>query len=211
MAKKSYKQMTKKELLKIAKLHGIKRRHRMKKADLIGAITAKNKPMKKLVEIEKNIKSKKLKEHYNGDHIELLPQEPGSVYVHWDLSEKKKKQSMILRLKSKKKTVLEIPVASSKGKGYLRVEEGKPLKASVGVRKGEKFVSIISSEEILVPYSTPASNKKVVWAHVNPETGKVTKKKEKVHKEKVHKLEKKRKKTEKEAKTIKYIRIHKEK
>jgi len=211
MAKKSYEQMTRKELLRIAKLHGIKGRHRMKKADLIKAIKAKNKPIKELSEIEKEIKSKKLEENYNKNHIELLPQEPGIIYVHWDLSKRGKKENVTLRLKSKRKTILEIPVPSSKGKGYLRVEEGEPLKASVGIKKGRKFVPIVSSEEILVPYSKPVSNKKVIWAKVNPETGKVTKEKEKLLEEKVDKLDKKREKTEKEAKTVKYIRIPKEK
>lgn len=211
MAKKSYEQMTRKELLKIAKLHGIKRRHRMKKADLIKAIKTKNKPIKKLSDIEKDIKSRSLKENYNKDYVELLPQEPGSVYVYWELNKRKEKGNMTLRLKSKRKTVLEIPVPSSKGKGYLRVEEGEPLKASVGIKKGKKFVPIVSSEEILVPYSTPVSNKNVKWAKVNPETGEVIEEKKSVPEEKAGKLEKKRKKTEKEAKTVKYIRVPKEK
>lgn len=208
MNKKSYDEMTKKELLDVAKRHEIKGRHKMNKTKLIDAIKLKGNPMEKTAKSEERIKRRKLDVHYGVNHLELLPKEPGNVYVHWKIVGKEKKSGIFLRLINKGKTVLEIPVASYKGRGYLRVEEGKPLTASIGFKKGKKFVSVVSSEEILVPRSKPSVKKTIKWAYVNPNTGKVVKKQKKVKDKEA--LEKKRERTEKTAKTVKYIKIPKE-
>jgi len=208
MNKKSYDEMTKKELLDVAKRHGIKGRHKMNKTKLINAIKLKDETKEKITKSEEKIKRRKLDVHYEVNHLELLPKEPGNVYVHWEIVGKEKKSGIFLRLRSRGKTLLEIPVVSYKGKGYLRVEEGKSLTASIGFKKGKKFVSVVSSEEILVPRSKPSAKKMIKWAYVNPNTGKIVKRQKKVQDKDT--LEKKREKTEKTAKTVKYIKIPKE-
>jgi len=208
MNKKNYDEMTKKELLDVAKRHGIKGRHKMNKTALIKAIKLKDKSAEKTIKNEEKLKKRKLDVHYGVNHLELLPKEPGNVYVHWEIADKEKKSDIFLRLRNKGKTVLEIPVASYKGEGYLRVEEGKPLTASIGFKKGKRFVSVVSSEEILVPRSKPSAKKTIEWAYVNPDTGRIAKRQRKVQDKET--LEKKRERTEKTAKKVKYIRVPKE-
>ena len=208
MNKKNYDEMTKKELLDVAKRHGIKGRHKMNKTALIKAIKLKDKSAEKTIKNEEKLKKRKLDVHYGVNHLELLPKEPGNVYVHWEIADKEKKSDIFLRLRNKGKTVLEIPVASYKGEGYLRVEEGKPLTASIGFKKGKRFVSVVSSEEILVPRSKPSVKKTIEWAYVNPDTGRIAKRQRKVQDKET--LEKKRERTEKTAKKVKYIRVPKE-
>ncbi|MCD6107811.1 MAG: DUF4912 domain-containing protein [Caldisericaceae bacterium] len=190
MNRKSYDEMTKKELLDVAKRRGIKGRNKMNKIALIKAIKLKDKPMQKITKSEEKIKKRKLDVDYEVNHLELLPKEPGNVYVHWEIADKEKKTDIFLRLINKGKMVLEIPVASDKGKGYLRVEEGKPLIASIGFKKRKRFVSIVSSEEILVPHSKPSAKKTIEWIYVNPDTGKIVKKQRKVHDKKALKKKK---------------------
>ncbi len=208
MNKKNYDEMTKKELLGLAKRSGIKGRHAMNKTELIKAIKLKGKQAEKTGKSEEKIKKRKFDMYYGVNHLELLPKEPGNVYVHWEIAGKGKKEDIFLQLKNKDKTVLEIPVASYKGEGYLRVEEGKPLTASIGFKEGKRFVSVVSSEEILVPRSKPSAKKTIKWAYVNPDTGKIMKREMKVQGKDA--LEKKREKTEKTAKTVKYIKVPKE-
>ncbi len=208
MNKKSYGEMTKKELLDVAKRHEIKGRHKMNKTTLIDAIKLKGETKEKIAKSEEKIKRRKLDVHYGVNHLELLPKEPGNVYVHWKIVGKGKKSDIFLRLKNKGKTVLEIPVASYKGKGYLRVEEGKPLTASIGFKKGKRFVSVVSSEEIVVPRSKPSAKKTIKWAYVDPDIRRIVKRQRKVQDKDA--LEKRNEKTEKTAKTVKYIKIPKE-
>ncbi len=208
MNKKSYDEMNKKELLDVAKRHEIKGRHKMNKTKLIKAIKLKDRPTRKIVKSEEKIKERKLDMHYGVNHLELLPKEPGNVYVHWEITDKEKKSGIFLRLRNKGKTVLEIPVVSYKGEGYLRVEEGKSLIAFIGFKKGKRFVSVVSSEEILVPRSKPSAKKTIEWAYVNPDTGRIVKRQRKAQDKDT--LKKKREKTEKTAKTVKYIKIPKE-
>ncbi|MEA3313133.1 MAG: DUF4912 domain-containing protein [Caldisericota bacterium] len=208
MNKKSYDEMNKKELLDVAKRYGIKGRHKMNKTKLVSAIKLRDKMKEKIAKSEGKIKRRKLDVSYGVNHLELLPKEPGNVYVHWKIVGKEKKSDIFLRLRNKGKTVLEIPVASYKGKGYLRVEEGKSLAASIGFKKGKRFVSVISSEEIVVPRSKPSAKKTTKWAYVNPNTGRIVKRQKKVQDKNT--LEEKKKKTEKTAKTVKYIKIPKE-
>jgi hypothetical protein len=207
--KKTYEEMTKKELLKIAKLHGIKGRHKMNKETLIQKILEKKAPLKSIKKIEEELKNKKLREKYNENHVELLPKDPSTVYVHWEVKEQKANPT--LRLMSKRKTELELPLMSNEGEGYLKVNEGKPLRAVIGIKKGKRFQKIIESPEIFVPKNTPSENKNVKWAYVNPETGKTRKKGKNPQIANKNKLEEKKKKTEKTAKTVKYIRVPKQK
>ncbi len=204
--KKPYEKMTKKELLKIAKLHGIKGRHKMSKAALIKKIKEKNKPLRQIKEKEEEIKKNNPPDRYEENHVELLPKDASTVYVHWEVVEEK---SPVLRLMSKRKVEIEIPLMSNQGEGYLKVQEGKPLRAEVGIKKGNKFKKITTSPEILVPRSKPVKSKSVKWEYVNPETGKVQKKRKKEKVSHKAQLEEKKKKTEKTAKKIKYIRIPK--
>ncbi len=206
--KKLYEEMTKKELLKIAKLHGIKGRHKMNKTTLIEKIKEKKEPLKQIKKKEEELKKKTLPEKYGENHIELLPKDPSTVYVHWEITEKK---SPLLRLMSKRKVEMELPLMSKQGEGYLKVQEGKPLRAVVGIKQGNKFKKIAVSSEILVPRSKPTRSKSIKWEYVNPNTGKVRKKKKTEKIPNKNKLEDKKKKTEKTAKTIKYIRIPKKK
>ena len=206
MKKKSYKEMVRKELLQIAKLYGVKGRHKMTKEKLIMAISKKKEPIEKLRKFEENLKQKKLPHKYDKNHIELLPKEPGIVYVHWEIQNQKKQP--VLKLMEKKKSVLSIPVMSKIGDGYMHVDGGKNLRAIIGIKSGKQFKKIVESEEITVPVSTPSNNKTVRWVKIDLKRGKVMKthKNTKVTKE----LKEKKKKTEKIAKTVKYIHIPKE-
>ncbi len=204
--KRSYEKMTKKELLKIAKLHGIKGRHKMNKATLIKSIKDKNAPLEQIKKKEEELKKKILPDRYGENHVELLPKDPSTVYVHWEITEEK---NPVLRLMSKRIVEMELPLMSNQGEGYLKVQEGKPLRAEVGTKKGNKFKRIAASPEILVPRNKPAKSKSVKWEYVNPETGKVRKRKKTEKVSNKAQLEEKKKKTEKTAKTVKYIRIPK--
>jgi len=204
--KKTYKEMTKKELLKIAKLHGIKGRHKMNKTTLIEKIEEKREPLKQIKKKEEELKKSNPPDKYGENHIELLPKDPSTVYVHWEVVEEK---NSILRLMSKRKVEMELPLMSKEGEGYLKVQEGKPLRAEIGTKKGNKFKKIAVSPEILVPRSKPSKSKNTKWEYVNPETGKVRKKKKTEKVSNKVQLEEKKKKTEKTAKTVKYIRIPK--
>ncbi|GEM_PF-969443 len=204
MKQKKYEEMTKKELLKIAKLHGIKGRHRMSKEKLIDAILKKKKPIKEMKKFEELLKKENLPKRYGENHLELLPKEPGTVYVHWEIE--KKDKNPILKLLNGRKPVVTIPVMSDSGSGYMHVEEGKKLKAVIGIESGKGFKKIVQSEEITVPVSKPSSDKTVKWVKIDVEKGKV--KRYKAKSETNKKLEEKKKKTEKTAKTVKYLRFH---
>ena len=204
--KKTYKEMTKKELLKIAKVHGIKGRHKMNKTTLIEKIEEKKEPLKQIKKKEEELKKNNPPDRYEENHIELLPKDPSTVYVHWEVA---KEKNPILRLMSKRKIEMELPLMSNQGEGYLKVQEGKPLRAEVGIKKGNKFKKIVASPEILVPRSKPTKSKSTKWGYVNPETGKAQKKKKTEKVSNKTQLEEKKQKTEKTAKTVKYIRIPK--
>jgi hypothetical protein len=198
--------MNKKELLQIAKLYGIKGRHRMSKDKLINAILKKREPIDRMKNFEERLKQKKLPQNYNENHIELLPKEPGTVYVHWEV--KYTKNSSVLKLLERKKAVLAVPVMSKTGDGYMHVEEGKSLKAVIGIEGKDGFSKIVESEEIFVPVSKPSNNKTVRMAKVNLKDKKTKKVARKV--KVTEELEEKKKNTEKVAKTVKYIHIPKE-
>ncbi len=205
--KKDYGKMTRKEILKIAKVYVIKGRHKMSKDKLIKAISKKKEPIKKMREFEASLKNEKLLKKYKENHIELLPKEPGTVYVHWEI-EKQRKQP-VLKLVNKKRSVLAIPVMSETGDGYMHTEEGESLKAVIGVQNGRSFKKIIESEEIIVPVSKPSRNKILKWVKIDLEKSKIKKVKRIVKETKA--LKEKKNKTENTAKTIKYIHIPKEK
>ncbi len=205
MKKKSYEEMNRKELLRIAKLYGVKGRHRMTKEKLIKAISEKKEPIEKLRNFEEKLKQKNLPHKYDKNHIELLPKEPGVVYVHWEIRNQKKQP--ILKLMEKKKSVLAIPVMSKIGDGYMHVDEGKNLRAVIGIESGKQFKKIVESEEIAVPVSFPSNDRTVKWAKVDLKKGKVRKTRKNTKATK--KLEEKKEKTEKIAKTVKYIHIPK--
>lgn len=201
---KKYEKMTKKELLRIARIYGIKGRSKMDIKTLIKEIEKKKIPIEKMKKFEEELKSKKLPKEHNEDFVQLLPKEPGTVFVHWET--KKSGKEVVLRINEDKKNVIEIPVMSNKGNGYMKVGEGKKVNAVVGVMKNGEFKKIAESPEVLVPVSKASDNKTVKWVSVR--------KKRRVSKKTVpknmEKLEEKKKNTEKAAKSVKYIKIPKE-
>jgi hypothetical protein len=206
--REKYEDMNKKELLQIAKVYGIKDRHKMKKEDLIKAIKKGKKPLKEIKKIEENLKGE-IKKKTLQDHLELLPKEPGVVFVNWQVDTAGLETNEgELKLVGGKKEILDLPVKISEGKGYIKVEEGITVKAAIGFKKRGYFKTVISSESIVVPRGSVLKKTELKW-------GKIDFKKRKVEKKTVttkptKEMEKEKKKLEKEAKKIKYIRYPKE-
>ncbi|NCO28203.1 MAG: hypothetical protein COS15_03360 [Caldiserica bacterium CG02_land_8_20_14_3_00_36_38] len=206
--REKYEDMNKKELLQIAKVYGIKDRHKMKKEDLIKAIKKGKKPLKEIKKIEENLKGE-IKKKTLQDHLELLPKEPGVVFVNWQVDTAGLETNEgELKLVGGKKEILDLPVKISEGKGYIKVEEGITVKAAIGFKKRGHFKTVISSESIVVPRGSALKKTELKW-------GKIDFKKRKVEKKTVttkptKEMEKEKKKLEKEAKKIKYIRYPKE-
>ncbi len=197
--KRDYEGMSRAELLKIATIHGIKNRHKMKKEELIEALKSKKKPLKEIKEVEKSLK-KKPQEKYGIPHLELLPKEPGYVFVNWEVPENKELQ---LRIKEGTKPLIELPVESH-GKGYFRVPEGSRITASVGSIRKDRFREIVKSSEFVVPVSKMQDSDNVKWVDVKDlkEAKKRVKETEEMRKEK--------RKAQKLAKKIKYMRLYRE-
>ncbi len=205
---KKYGDMSQKELLQIAKIYGIKNRHKMKKEDLIKALSKSKKSLKEIKKIEEDLK-REIRKKKLENHLELLPKEPGIVFVDWqvDLKDLKTDEGE-LKLIGNKKEILNLSVKISEGKGYIKVEEGINLKAILGFRKKNRFSPIISSEPINVPRKSALKKGTLKWGKINTIKGKVVKKKVTIKPSK--ELEKEKEKLKKEAKHIKYLRYPKE-
>ncbi len=203
---KKYEEMTRKELLRLAKLHGVKGRSRMNKERLIKEIKNKKRSIEKMKEYEERLKNKKISKYHNKDFVQALPKEPGILFVHWEI---KKKDNLVLRIVQGKKKILDLPVMSNKGDGYLKVEEGKKLNAIIGEVRNGRFRKVVESPPVLVPVSKPSEDKTVKWVKVG-KPGKVSVRQKKIAKEDANLLEKKKKATERAAKSIKYINVTKE-
>jgi len=198
---KKLESMSRKELLVLARVNDIKGRSKMKKAELIAAIKKARKPLKELRKVESDLKqeiSKKIEK----DHIELLPQEPRTVFVNWEITEKYSKEG-VLKIIRQEDELLNIPVNLSHGKGYMRIEGSGEIKAVIGYNRGRRFKEIISSEAIILPSGKVSSDRTLKWANVDVEKGGYKVKKEKTKSS--EELEKERERQEKEAKKIKYL------
>ncbi len=200
-----YERMTKKELMRIAKACGVKGRTKMNKEKLIKKIVEKRVTPEDVKKFEKELKNKTRSRVSDYEFVQLLPKEPGMVFVHWEIKEVKS-EGVFLRLTEGKKNLIEIPVMSKSGSGYMRIEEGKKIRAVIGILKGGKFKKIIQSPDILVPVSKPSSDKTVIWTDMK----KSRKNSEELISEKRELLEKKNKKTDETAKTVRYINVPKE-
>jgi hypothetical protein len=206
--RKKYEDMSKNELIEIAKRLSIKGRHKMKKEDLIKVLKKGKKPLKEIRAVEEGLKVE-IKKRKLEDHIELLPKEPGMVYVDWQIDEKNlKAKEGELRLYGNKKEILSIPVNIATGKGYMRVEEGVSLVAVIGTVQKKIFKPIISSESIVVPRGSPSGKNLLKWGKTGSKKGKVIKKNIEVSPNKA--MEKEKKKLEEEARNIKYLRYPKD-
>ncbi len=203
---KKYEDMTRKELLRIAKIYGIKGRSRMNKNVLIREIEKKKIPVEEMRKFEKELKKKKSFENKTGDFVQVLPKEPGTVFVYWEVKNPGNKE-IFLEIKEDKREIIKIPIMSDKGSGYMKVEEGKKVKAVIGFEENGRFIGIAESVEVLVPVSKASNDKTVRWIDTRNKANTRVKKAE--TKEKAA-LEEKRIKTEKEAKSVKYIRVRKE-
>ncbi len=203
---KKYEQMTKKELMGIAKVYGIKGRSKMNKRALIEAIMKKKDPLEKMKKFEENLKNEKLPQALGKNFVQILPKEPGTVFVHWEVKKAKSKE-LTLRIKEGRKSIIEIPLMSETGNGYMSLEEGKRVHAEIGAVKNGRFGKIAESPEIVIPVSKPSRNKTVIWTDIRKKSGNELKNKVP---ENVNELKEKSKKTEKTAKTVKYIRVPKE-
>lgn len=197
---RKYEKLEKKELIRIAKIYGIKNRYKMKKDDLINAIKKAKRPLKNIKEIENIIRDKE-KTSYQIPHVELLPKEPSYVFVNWDIP---KEKNLTLKIIEEGKEFISLPVKES-GKGYFRVPEGSNISASVGKYNGSKFKEIASSASIVMPVSTFQIGGETKWVNI---------KEMKIQKKKVNeskKMKEERKKIEELAKKIKYLRYPREK
>jgi len=206
--RKKYEDMNKKELLQIAKVYGIKGRHKMKKEELIKALKTSKKPLKEVKKVEEELKGEITQKKLE-NHLELLPKEPGVVFVNWQVeTEKLGTDEGELKLIGGKKEILDLPVKISQGKGYMRVEEGITLKAVIGFKEKNRFRALISSEPIVVPRGSATGKNEVKWGKMSLREKKVEKKSTAIKPSK--KMEKEKEKLEKEAKSIKYIRYPRE-
>ncbi|MGB9832720.1 MAG: Rho termination factor N-terminal domain-containing protein [Caldisericum exile] len=140
--------LKRKELLKLAKLHGIKNRNKMKKEELIKAIKKAKKPLEELKAIEEKLR-KELQEKTGETHLIIIPKEPGYAFVNWEVKEES--GTGILKVFEDKHEKFEIQVNIEHGKSYVRVEEDKKIKAVLGIEKNGKFAKIIESNEIIIP------------------------------------------------------------
>lgn len=199
MHSRDYEKLEKKELIRIAKIYCIKNRYRMKKDDLINAIKKAKRPLKNVKELENLIRNKKAIS-YQIPHVELLPKEPGFVFVSWEIP---KERNLILRIIEEGKDFISLPVEKS-GKGYFRVPEGSNISASVGKFVGGKFIELTSSSSIFVPSSTSRIGDEVRWINVKEKAAK----KKKVSEN--NKMKEEREKLEKLAKKIRYLRYPRE-
>ncbi|MFU2157923.1 MULTISPECIES: Rho termination factor N-terminal domain-containing protein [Caldisericum] len=140
--------LKRKELLRLAKLHGIKNRNKMKKEELIKAIKKAKKPLEELKAIEEKLR-KELQEKTGETHLIIIPKEPGYAFVNWEVKEES--GTGILKVFEDKHEKFEIQVNIEHGKSYVRVEEDKKIKAVLGIEKNGKFAKIIESNEIIIP------------------------------------------------------------
>ncbi len=199
--KNKYEEMKRKELIKVAKTFGVKNRNKMTKEMLLQALATNRKPLEKIKEIENTLKKQPILLQ-DEPHIEFLPQEPGNVFVSWgvDKNHAKNKQG-VLKIFKEGKEYLSLDVNIFNGSGYIRVDEGKELKAKIGYINRGKFREIISSPSISVPSSKPSESKKVEFGKVG--IGRKTPEKfAKVDK----KMEQEKRKLAKEGKEIKYLK-----
>ncbi|MGB9695167.1 MAG: Rho termination factor N-terminal domain-containing protein [Caldisericaceae bacterium] len=203
--KKKYEEMTRKELMEIARTKGIKNPGKLKKSDLILAIKSSKKPLKKIKETEEALKGE-VPARYEETHLEFLPKEPGTVFVSWEISQKdSKSKEGVLKILEGEKEFVSLPVKFPSGKGYVRVDEGKNFIAVVGTAYRGKFREIVSSQPVSVPRSKPIKDGKIEFGRVGvPEKKSV--KVASVSK----KMEEEKEKINEEAKKIKYIRYPKE-
>ena len=203
--KKKYEDMTRKELIEIAKTQGVKNVGKLKKDSIILAIKSNKKPLKKIKEVEEALK-KDVPPGYSETHLEFLPKEPGTVFVSWEVSgSDSKNKEGILKVFEGKNEFISLPVKFPSGKGYLKVDEGKEFVAVVGVNEKGKFKEIISSKSVTVPNSKPFQGGKVEFGRVGVRE-KTSKKTPSVS----NKMEKEKAKIAEEAKKIKYMRYPKE-
>lgn len=203
--KKKYEDMTRKELVEIAKTQGIRNVGKLKKDAIILAIKSRKKPLKKIREIEEATK-KDVPSGYGKTHLEFLPKEPGTVFVGWEVSgSDSKNKEGILKVFEGKKEFISLPVKFPSGKGYLKVDEGEKFVAVVGVNEKGKFKEIISSKPVTVPTSKLAQDGKVEFGRVGAPS-KTLKKTPSVS----NRIEKEKIKISEEVKRINYIRYPKE-
>lgn len=192
--------LKRKELLRLAKLHGIKNRNKMKKEELIKAIKKAKKPLEDLKAVEEKLR-KELQEKTGETHLIVIPKEPGYAFLDWEVKEKSGEG--VLKVYEDKREKFSIPVKLEHGKSYLRVEEDKKIKAILGIESNGKFEKIVESNEILTP-TTSKTEGKVEFRDVR------TLKKEKVGKVKKEKMEEVLEEEIKTAKELKYLRYKKE-
>ena len=199
MAKRDLDKLTRKELLGIAKVHGIKNRNKMKKAELIKAIQKSKKPMAELRQIEDKLK-KEINEKTNETHVIVEPKEVGYVFVNWEVKDKHKEG--VLKILEDNKEKFEYPVTLDHGKSYVHVDEDKKIKAVIGVEVKGHFKKVAESNEIVSPTSKKTEGK-VFFENI-----KTLKKapKGKVKKEEIEKVVESEEKTAKELKYLRYKR-----
>jgi len=191
--------LKRKELLRIAKLHGIKNRNKMKKEDLIKAIKKARKSLEEIKTIEEKLR-KELSEKTGEPHLIAIPKEPGYAFVNW---ESEKSGAGILKVYEDKHEKFAIPVNLEQGKSYVKVEEDRVVKAVLGVDEKGKFKKIMESNEIIIP-TTKRTEGKVEFRDLR------TLKKEMPGKTKKKEMEKVVEEEMKTAKELKYLRYKKE-
>ncbi|MEF3245449.1 MAG: DUF4912 domain-containing protein [Caldisericaceae bacterium] len=141
--------LTRKELLNLAKVLGIKKRTNMKKEELIKAIKNTRKAIEEIKKLEDELKKKVKKT--NEEHIIALAKEPEYVFVNW---ETEKVGEGVIRVLENDIEKFSIPVNLKEGKSYFKVEEDKEVKVELGIidKKG-KFEKLLDSNKVLVPTS----------------------------------------------------------
>ncbi len=141
--------LTRKELLNIAKVLGIKKRTKMKKEEIIKAIKNTRKAIEEIKKLEDELKKKV--EKTNEEHLIALAKEPEYVFVNW---ETEKVGEGVIRVLENNVEKFSIPVNLKEGKSYIKVEEDKEVKVELGtIDKKGKFKKLLDSNKVIVPTS----------------------------------------------------------
>ncbi|BAL81215.1 Rho termination factor N-terminal domain-containing protein [Caldisericum exile] len=144
------------ELLRLAKIHGVKNRNKMKKEELIKAIKKAKKPLEELKAIEERLR-RELQEKTGETHLIAIPKEPGYAFINWEAKEES--GTGILKVFEDRREKFSIPVNLEHGKSYIKVEEDKKVKVILGKEEKGKFTKIVESNEILIPTTKKTEGK----------------------------------------------------
>jgi hypothetical protein len=150
--------LKRKELIRIAKIYGIKNRNKMKKNELIRAIKKARKPIEELRKTEEKLK-RELSKKTEETHLIVLPKEPGYVYVNWEVKGKEEKVGTLIVFEDDKEK-FSIPVNLDYGRSYIHIEEDKKVKVELGVEKNGKFETLLESNEVIVPTTKKTEGRK---------------------------------------------------